>query len=100
VLRDSRFDAIREKMKQQIVEYSTPSMAVAVAIDGKIVWEEACGWADKERRLRATPASLYDVGSISKTFTVTGIMTQVQLGLVDLNKPASDYLGRAPLIAG
>src|SRR5215472_8256071 len=47
VLRDSRFDAIREKMKQQIVEYGTPSMAVAVAIDGKIVWEEACGWADK-----------------------------------------------------
>jgi CubicO group peptidase (beta-lactamase class C family) len=98
-LRDSRFDAIREKMKQQIVEYSTPSMAVAVAIDGKIVWEEACGWADKERRLRATPASLYDVGSISKTFTATGVMTQVQLGLIDLNKPANDYLGRAPLIA-
>ena len=96
-LKDSRLDPIREKIKQQIVEYSTPSIAVAVAINGKIVWEDACGWADKERVLQANPNSLYDVGSISKTFTATGLMTLVQRGSVDLNKPANDYLGRAQL---
>jgi CubicO group peptidase (beta-lactamase class C family) len=97
--KDIRFDAIRYKMRKAIVEDGVPSIAVAVAVDGKLIWQEACGLADRERLVRATPDTPYDIGSISKTFTATGLMVLEQRGLVDLNRPADDYLGRAKLTA-
>jgi CubicO group peptidase (beta-lactamase class C family) len=96
---DPRFDAIRHKMRKAIVEDGVPSIAVAVAVDGKLIWQEACGLADRERLVRATPDTPYDIGSTSKTFTATGLMVLKQRGLVDLNRPADDYLGRAKLTA-
>ena len=73
------------------------SITVAVAVDGVIIWDQACGWADRERLIHATSDTLYDVGSISKTFTATGLMVLVDRGLVDLSHPANDYLGRVKL---
>lgn len=95
--KDSRLDPIRETMKRRIVDGSGGSVAVAVALDGKIIWEEACGFADREHLVGATPDTLYDVGSISKTFTATGLMTLVEKHLVDLSRPANDYLGGVKL---
>ena len=34
-----------------MTERQVPSVAVAVARDGRIVWEEAFGWADRENRV-------------------------------------------------
>jgi CubicO group peptidase (beta-lactamase class C family) len=98
-LNDVRFDPIREKMRQKIVGGAAPSFAIAVAVEGKVVWQAACGWADRERLLRATPDTVYPVASISKTFTATGLMVLVERGMVDLSRPANDYLGRAKLTA-
>src|SRR5689334_19790680 len=46
-----------------------PSTALAVVKDGEIVWEEAFGWADQERRIEATPTTPYSVASVTKAFT-------------------------------
>ena len=35
------FDGLREFIKQQLAERRLPSIAVAVARDGQIIWEEA-----------------------------------------------------------
>ena len=44
---DDRFDPVRKRIRQQLEEKSIPSLTVAVAKDGKIVWEEGFGWADR-----------------------------------------------------
>lgn len=94
-----RFDDIRTYIRSQMVEQSVPSIAVAVAKDGKILWEEAFGWADREKRIPATPHTMYSMASISKPMTTTGLMTLVQSGKIDLDKPINDYLGNAKLRA-
>ncbi len=56
---DRRFDPILRKMQERTTDGSATSIAVAVAVAGKIVWEEASGWADRERGVRATPYTPY-----------------------------------------
>lgn len=78
-------------------ERGLPSVAVAVAKDGEILWEEGFGWADRERRIAASPHTLYSLASISKPITATGIMRLVEEGKIALDRPANEYLGVAKL---
>lgn len=94
-----RFESIREYIRTELREQTVPSIAVAVAKDGKIVWEQGFGWADRERRIPATEHTAYALASVSKPITTTGVMTLVQAGKIDLDRPANDYLGNAKLLA-
>jgi CubicO group peptidase (beta-lactamase class C family) len=76
-----------------------PSISVAVAKDGAILWEESFGWANIEKKIKATPHTMYSLASISKPFTATGLMALVERGLVDLDQPANEYLGKAKIRA-
>src|SRR5438270_651024 len=97
--RAGQFDAIAESIRNQLARSGAPSIAVAVAKDGKIIWEQGFGWADRARRIPAGEHTLYSMASISKPFTATGLMTLVQAGKVDLDRPVNDYLGAAKLRA-
>jgi CubicO group peptidase (beta-lactamase class C family) len=93
----AQFKEVRAKIKRELVEQDVPSLAVAVARNGKIIWEEGFGWADREKRISATEHTMYSLASISKPITATGLMVLVERGLVDLDKPINDYLGEAKL---
>lgn len=94
---EAQFKEVRAKIKRKLVEQDVPSLAVAVARNGKIIWEEGFGWADREKRIPATEHTMYSLASISKPITATGLMVLVERGLVDLEKPINDYLGEAKL---
>ncbi len=90
---DPRLEEVRDFLVREVESGIVPSLAVAVAHDGGIVWEEAFGWADEEGGLRATPQTLYRLGSISKPITATAVMRLAEAGLVDLDAPIERYLG-------
>lgn len=94
-----RFEDVRGYIRDGLVAESVPSIAVAVAQNGKVVWEEGFGWADRERRVPATEHSMYLLASISKPMTATALMTLVEQGKVVLDAPANDYLGEVKLRA-
>ena len=48
-----------------------PSAALAVVHGDEIVWEEAFGWADEQRRIPARPTTPYNLASVTKAFTGT-----------------------------
>jgi len=91
--------ATRAHIEQLVADGEIPSMAVAVARDGEIIWEEGFGLADRERDIPATEHTPYPLASISKPLTATGLMILVERGLVDLDRPINDYLGEAKLQA-
>jgi CubicO group peptidase (beta-lactamase class C family) len=93
------FAAIRENIRKRLVEEPIPSLAVAVARDGKILWEEGFGWADRESRVPATEHTMYSLASITKPITATGLMVLAERKLIELDKPVNDYLGAAKLRA-
>jgi CubicO group peptidase (beta-lactamase class C family) len=53
---------------------------------------EGLGITNVEHPLPVTPGTLFQTGSISKTFTGTMIMQLVEQGKVDLDAPAKKYI--------
>ena len=86
------FAGVRDRIVRAIEEKKVPSMSLAVVRDGEIVWEEAFGLADVENKIKATPETVYPIASATKPFTATALMILVERGLVDLDRPANDYL--------
>jgi CubicO group peptidase (beta-lactamase class C family) len=96
------FDSIRIYVRNAMKRKKDrvfPSLAIAVAKDGKIIWEEGFGWADVKKKIRATPDTMYSLASISKPVTATGVLRLVQEGKVDLDRPINDYLGNQGVTA-
>jgi CubicO group peptidase (beta-lactamase class C family) len=94
-----RVERLRRFAESQVIERQVPSVAIAVAKDGKILWEEGFGWADRERRIPATANTMYSLASISKPVTATALMTLVRTGAVDLDHPINEYLQKAQIRA-
>jgi CubicO group peptidase (beta-lactamase class C family) len=97
--RADQFEPVREGIRRKLEQQEAPSIAVAVERDGKVLWEQGFGWADKEQKRAATENTPYRLGSVSKPITATAIMVARQRGLVDLDRPINDYLGEAKLRA-
>jgi CubicO group peptidase (beta-lactamase class C family) len=96
---DDQFEPVRQRITKSLADSNLPSIAVAVARNGEIIWEQGFGLADRENRTPASEHTLYSVASVSKPITATGLMVLVQRGKVDLDKPIDDYLGEAKLRA-
>jgi CubicO group peptidase (beta-lactamase class C family) len=94
---DLRFARVRSKIQELMLKDQLPSVAVAVAQHGRIIWEQGFGWADREQLRLATPNTMYSLASISKPFTATAIMALVKQGKLKLDAPANDYLGAEKL---
>jgi CubicO group peptidase (beta-lactamase class C family) len=62
-----------------------PGAAVAIIKDGKLVYHESFGIADKETQTPIQSNSNFRLASVSKQFTATAILLLEQKGLIDLN---------------
>ena len=92
----TKYCELKEKLSSiisaEMKRHKITGVSIAVNDDGKTVWSEGFGYSDKEERIAATPHTVYRIGSITKVFTATAIMQLVEHGLLDLDKPVSDYL--------
>lgn len=86
------FEGVRRRIEAGIQEGLSSSCAVAVVRDGKVVWAEGFGLADREKGRKADADTIYLLASVSKPLTATGLMVAVERGLVDLDAPANRYL--------
>ena len=90
------FDSVKDLIEVILQTAGIPcSIAVDVAKDGQIRWEEGFGWANWDGRIKASPYTLYSLASITKPITATAIMLLHQQGRLDLDRPINDYLGAA-----
>ncbi len=69
-----------------------PGVSVGIVYDQDLIWAKGYGYADLERRIPATPATLYRIASISKLFTATAIMQLRDAGKLRLDDPVSERL--------
>jgi D-alanyl-D-alanine carboxypeptidase len=72
------------------------SGAVAISKNGKTVFEQAYGLADREKKVPNTLQTQFRMGSMNKMFTATSILQLVQAGKVDLKDPLGKYLTDYP----
>ena len=68
------------------------SGTAAILVDGKFVYSEGFGMADREKSLPVDRATLFNTGSIGKVYVATAVMLLVDDGRVSLDRPVTEYL--------
>ena len=78
---------------QQFVDSNQIAGAVGfVTRDGKVVYERAVGWADKDAGRRMTPDVIFRIASQSKAITSTAVLMLVEEGKIALGDPVSRFI--------
>lgn len=70
----------------------TPGLSAAMVRGDDVIWKGGFGKADLEIGAAMTPASLLNVGSVTKTVTATAVLQLIEKGRLDLNRDVNDYL--------
>ncbi|MEN8162865.1 MAG: serine hydrolase [Acidobacteriota bacterium] len=79
-------------IEQQIEYHHLPGLSIAVVFDQEIVWSKGYGYSDVEKKIPATPSTVYRMGSITKVFTSTAVMLLRDQGKLRLDDPVSAHL--------
>jgi CubicO group peptidase (beta-lactamase class C family) len=80
-------------MPQQLKRENIAGAVVLVVKDGTVLFQKGYGYADvKDRTPMSAEHTLIRPGSVSKLFTWTAVMQQVELGKIDLDRNVNDYL--------
>ncbi|KAF0159835.1 MAG: beta-lactamase [Syntrophaceae bacterium] len=89
---ESAISKVRSEIWQDINSGKCGSAAAAIMVDGKVVYAEGFGMANREKSIPVTTTTLFNIGSISKVYVAVAIMLLVDDGKVLLDKPVTDYL--------
>lgn len=83
-------------IQEQMARWEVPGLAVGILHEGRT---ETAGFgiANVETGQPVTAETLFQVGSISKVFTTTLVMTLVEEGKLDLDEPVLTYVPELPL---
>jgi CubicO group peptidase (beta-lactamase class C family) len=88
--------AATQKNLQHDVAADQFSGAVLIEKDGKPVFSEADGLADREHKTPNTLKTRFRIGSMNKMFTAVSILQLVQAGKLGLDDPIGKYLPEYP----
>jgi CubicO group peptidase (beta-lactamase class C family) len=84
-------DATDALMRQLMTADNVPGAALVLIKDGKVVLERGYGLRDLATQAPVTTETLFNIGSISKSFTALGIVQLADRQRVDLDAPAIKY---------
>ena len=80
-------------MPYALASGDVPGAVVTVVKDGEVIANKGYGYADLAKRKPVDPdTTLFRIGSISKLFTWTAVMQQVEAGRLDLDTDVNEYL--------
>ncbi len=83
--------AVRETALAAMERVRVPGVAIGLLVDGEEI-TEGFGVASVENPLPVDATTLFQIGSITKTFTATAVMRLVEQGKLDLDVPVRTYL--------
>ena len=69
-----------------------PGAVVLIARNGKVAYQQAFGYQDREQNAPMTLNSIFRIASMTKLLVSVGAMMLVEEGKLDISAPASQYL--------
>ncbi|MDQ3697799.1 MAG: beta-lactamase family protein [Gemmatimonadota bacterium] len=82
-----------DQMMQRYVDEGRIAGAVGLVMrDGRIVYERAVGYADKEAGRRMAPDAIFRIASQTKAITSAAILILLEEGRIGLEDPVSRYI--------
>ena len=84
--------ALERLIAEAMDEWKIPGLAIAVVQNGELALVRAYGLRDVEAGLKATTDTQFLIGSVTKSFTSTGLALLVDERRLDWKKPVRDYI--------
>jgi len=81
-----------EFIAQHMNETGAPGMTVALADRNGLLRTSEYGSADLKAGIQVGPQTMFEIGSISKSFVALAILSLADEGKIDLHKPVIEYL--------
>ncbi|MEO6327070.1 MAG: serine hydrolase [Thermoanaerobaculia bacterium] len=88
--------AVDKYLAQQLEKRSIPGLSVAVIRNGKVELAKGYGSASLELAVPAGPQTVYEIGSVTKMFTATAVLQQMEDGKLGLDDLVSRYVSGLP----
>lgn len=88
---EATFERLARYVSERMQEHKVPGVSFGIVRDG-VVTTRAVGVTNLDHPLPVTDGTLFQVGSITKTFTGTAIMRLAEQGRVRLDAPVRTYL--------
>jgi len=85
-------DGLDAFIESVMKDWKIPGLSLAVIQNGQVIWLKGYGYRDLEKKTPVTPHTLFAIGSISKSFTVTAMGMLVDEGKLDWDKPVREFL--------
>ncbi|HKP46510.1 MAG TPA: serine hydrolase domain-containing protein [Pyrinomonadaceae bacterium] len=86
------YQLLDQFIARHMIEVGAPGMTLALANRDGLLRSSQYGFADLKTGRKVQPATLFEIGSISKSFVAIALLQLVDEGKLDLNKPVKDYL--------
>ena len=88
----SRFDPIVETAHRELAEARTPGAAIALVEGDRVVFEAGVGVADVDTATPVKPEMLFRLGSTTKMFTATALVTLAEEKQISLDAPIGEIV--------
>lgn len=86
------FARLDEYIARHMRDSGSPGMTLALANRDGLIRVSTYGFADTKEKARVVPETMFEIGSISKSFVALALLQLRDEGKLDLNKPIVEYL--------
>jgi CubicO group peptidase (beta-lactamase class C family) len=86
------FPVVEKIYKDWAEKNHFPGYAFGIVLDGKLVYTGAGGYTDIDKKIPATPHSMFRIASMSKSFTAMSILKLRDEGKLRLDDPVYKYI--------
>lgn len=86
------FTRLDEYIASHMRESGAPGMTLAIANRDGLIRASTYGFADTKAGLRVVPETMFQIGSVSKSFVGLALLQLHDEGKLDFNKPIVEYL--------
>jgi CubicO group peptidase (beta-lactamase class C family) len=86
------FGELEKVVLEEMRETDTPGVAIAIISGDRVVFARGFGVTNIETQVPVTTDTLFQIGSITKTFTAAALLTLATEGKIALDKPIGSYV--------
>jgi CubicO group peptidase (beta-lactamase class C family) len=87
-----RLARITKFFQSEVDQGAIPGAVLVVARNGKIVYRQAIGYQDREKKIPMKPDAIFRIFSMTKPVASVAVMMLVEEGKIDVMAPVSQYL--------
>lgn len=81
-----------EELEKRMKEGNVPSASLSISENGKTIYSKGFGYTNVDKKIPATPESLYFTGSVGKVYMTAAMLKLTQDQGISLDEPAYKYL--------